>query len=190
MSAIATPDDVYTFWFGPTPGVERSEWFEKNAEFDLTNRERFAATHDHVHRGAADHWLQAPRSALAYVIVLDQFSRNMYRDTPRAFASDDRALSAAREIVAKGWDRTLAPRERQFAYLPFEHSEEVAMQAESIRLFGELELLPETKGLLEWARKHAVIIERFGRFPHRNVLLGRTSTLQELEFLKQADSSF
>ena len=190
MTALPTPDDVYAFWFGPTPGVERAEWFKKSPDFDAAIRERFAATHDHVQRGNADNWLAAPRGALAYVIVLDQFSRNMYRDTPRAFASDDSALGAARKIVANGWDQTLLPRERQFVYLPFEHAEDPAMQAESMRLFGELESLPETKGLLEWARKHAVIIERFGRFPHRNALLGRVSTADEIEFLKQADSSF
>ena len=123
--------------------------------------------------------------------MLDQFTRNVFRDTPRAFAGDARALAAAQALVASGADRGLPGVQRQFVYLPFEHAESIALQDEAQRLFMQLAAdHPEQAGLVEWADKHRVIIERFGRFPHRNLVLGRVSTAEELEFLKQPGSGF
>ena len=123
--------------------------------------------------------------------MLDQFTRNVFRDTPRAFAGDARALQAARALVAGGADRGLLAVQRQFIYLPFEHAESPALQDEALRLFEQLAAdHPEQAGLVEWADKHRVIIERFGRFPHRNLVLGRVSTAEEIEFLKQPGSGF
>lgn len=189
---IESPDAVLAFWFGPpgAPLVSRPEWFRKSEAFDASIRERFRETHAAAHAGRLSAWESTPRTLLALIVVLDQFPRNMYRGTAAAFASDGAALGAARRLVGLGWDAALHPFERQFAYLPFEHAESADAQAESLRLFGALEVLPETRGLLEWARKHARIIERFGRYPHRNAILGRASTPDELAFLREPDSSF
>jgi len=132
--------------------------------------------------GLAD-WLQKPKSCLALVIVLDQFPRNMFRGTARAFAADAAALEAARTIVDRGWDQAFSPDESTFAYLPFEHSESLQDQERSLRLF-------EGNENYEWARKHYEVVRRFGRFPHRNAALGRASTPEEVEFLAQPGSSF
>jgi uncharacterized protein (DUF924 family) len=131
------------------------------------------------------------QSALALVIVLDQFTRNTRRGTAGMFVGDTPALAAARALVASGEDRRLAGVQRQFVYLPFEHSESLADQLESMRLFGQLQAdEPALDGLLEWAQKHHDIVARFGRFPHRNAALGRASTAEEIEFLKQQGSGF
>ena len=122
--------------------------------------------------------------------MLDQFSRNLYREDPRAFSQDAVALACAQEMIARGWDASRLPVERQFAYLPFEHAEDPAMQDRSVELFSALEAFPETKGLTVWAEKHRVIVRRFGRFPHRNAALGRESTADEIAFLKEPGSRF
>ena len=127
---------------------------------------------------------------LALIVVLDQFSRNLHRNDRRAFAADAYALECAREAVARGDDRAMRPVERQFVYLPFEHSEDLADQERCVELMRSLEAFEPTRGLTQWAEKHRVIIARFGRFPHRNGALGRASTPEELEFLKQPGSSF
>ncbi|HLU77850.1 MAG TPA: DUF924 family protein [Burkholderiales bacterium] len=185
---------VLDFWFGtadmPGYGQPRPEWFRKSDAFDETIRERFESTYEAAARGELVHWQDVPESALALVIVLDQFPRNMYRGTPRAFAADPLALSVARHIVAQGWDRSMKPVERLFVYLPYEHAEDMAMQRESVRLFETLRDDPQSVGGIDYAWRHYEIIERFGRFPHRNAILGRPSTPEEIEFLKQPGSSF
>jgi uncharacterized protein (DUF924 family) len=136
-------------------------------------------------------WAGTPASAVAWIVVLDQFPRNAFRGSARMFAGDALALAAARALVATGADRTLPGVMRQFVYLPFEHAEDLGVQHESIRLFAELARdEPALAGLPEWARKHMEIVARFGRYPHRNALLGRASTAEEIEFLQQPGSGF
>ena len=186
--------EVLAFWFGepgsPDHGKSRAAWFRKDADFDAQIRQRFLALHASAALGEREHWREAPGTLLALVIVLDQFSRNLYRDDARAFSQDAAALAAAQEMIRRGWDRGRLPVERQFIYLPFEHAEDLALQDRSIELFTALEAFPETKGLTQWAEKHRVIIRRFGRFPHRNAALGRASTPEEIAFLKEPGSGF
>ena len=177
---MGTPEDVLTFWFGapdsPEHGTARRAWFERSTDFDQEIRRRFGALHEAAVGGGLVEWEATPRSTLALILVIDQFSRNLYRDDPRAFAGDERALALARRMVAAGNDRALAPLERQFVYMPFEHGESLDAQEESLRLFGTLAAHPETRDLMRWAEAHHRIVARFGRFPHRNAVLGRTST--------------
>ena len=182
------------FWFGAPgsadAGKRRPEWFRKSDEFDAAIRERFLPTYDAAAAGRLADWETGARPLLALIVVLDQFPRNMFRGSPRSFATDSQALAGAQRMVDRGWDADLAPLERSFAYLPFEHAENRACQERSMQLFGALARDPTCADLLEWARKHYVIIERFGRFPHRNAVLDRVSTPEEAEFLKQPGSSF
>ena len=182
--------EVLEFWFGTVPGPRRAEWFRKDAAFDAQIRERFGALHEAASRRELEDWRAAPEPMLALVVVLDQFSRNLFRGDARAFAQDAHALECAREAIARGDDRRLLPVQRQFLYLPLEHSEDLADQERCVELMRALEAFEETRGLTQWAEKHRVIIERFGRFPHRNAALGRTSTPEELDFLKQPGSGF
>jgi uncharacterized protein (DUF924 family) len=187
--------DVLDFWFGapgsPEHGREREAWFRKDAVFDRAIATRFGALIERGIAGALAHWQGEPLGALAEIVVLDQFTRNVFRDTPRAFSGDARALRAAQALVESGTDRGLLAVQRQFVYLPFEHAESMALQDEALRLFTQLAAdHPAQAGLIEWAHKHRVIIERFGRFPHRNLVLGRVSTAEEIEFLKQPGSGF
>lgn len=167
------------FWFGQ----DRKAWFEKNPSFDEEIRRRFLGLYERAAAGGLAPWMGAPRSCLALAILLDQFPRNMFRGTARAFAADGLAREAARTIVERGWDQGMSADERTFAYLPFEHSEALQDQETSLRLFQGTENF-------EWARRHWEIIRRFGRFPHRNAILGRASTPEEAEFLKQPGSGF
>ena len=139
---------------------------------------------------ALEAWRAAAEPMLALVVVLDQFSRNLYRDEARAFAQDAHARECAGQALARGDDLGLAPVQRQFLYLPFEHSESLRDQEKSLDLFASLEAFEPTRGLSEWARRHHAIVARFGRFPHRNAALGRASTPEELEFLKTPGSGF
>ena len=182
--------DVLEFWFGVPPGPQRAEWFRKDAAFDERIRERFGAVHEAASGRELEAWRGTPESMLALVVVLDQFSRNLHRGDARAFAQDAHALECAREAIARGDDRLLLPVQRQFLYLPLEHSEDLADQERCVELMRALEAFEQTRGLTQWAEKHRVIIERFGRFPHRNAALGRTSTPEELEFLEQPGSGF
>jgi len=184
------PGAVLEFWFGSPPGPSRTEWFRKDAAFDARIRERFGALHAAASRRELDSWRAQPESMLALVVVLDQFSRNLFRGDPRAFAQDAYARECAREALARGDDRSLLPVQRQFLYLPLEHSEDLADQERSVELMRALEPFEETRGLTEWAEKHRVIIARFGRFPHRNAALGRASTAEEIAFLAQPGSGF
>ncbi|SDD09119.1 DUF924 family protein [Paraburkholderia lycopersici] len=195
MSLDPRARDVLDFWFGAPHsaafGHERKMWFRKSEAFDAQLRERFGALLDAACAGELDAWCATPDGALALVVVLDQFSRNGYRGTPRAFSGDDKALGIARAMVASGADLRLPTlQHRLFAYLPFEHAESAEAQRESLRLFGELAKDPQGKGYYDYAVRHAAVIERFGRFPHRNALLARASTDDEAAFLREPGSSF
>jgi uncharacterized protein (DUF924 family) len=186
--------EVLEFWFGAPDSSEfgrnRKCWFEKSDEFDALVRDRFLETYEQAAGGTLDAWAERPLAALALVVVLDQFPRNMFRGTPRAFASDPAALAVAKAIVARRFDEALVPVQRVFAYLPFEHAEDVAAQREALALFARLSGDPTTSGTLGWAMRHYAVVERFGRFPHRNAILGRESTPEELAFLARPGSSF
>lgn len=190
----ATFSEILDFWFGAsssaTRGRPRDQWFRKDPAFDAYIRKHFFGCHEAASSGRLSAWESTPYAALALVLVLDQFSRNMFRGEARAFQSDALALAAARRLVERGFDRIFRPVERWFAYLPFEHSEDIAVQRRSLTLFGSLEALPECATSIEYARRHYDIIARFGRFPHRNELLSRQSTPEELKFLKQPGSGF
>ena len=175
--------DVLKFWFEET---DPDQWFKKDPTFDASIRERFLRLHEILVCRGNNGLLADARTALAAVIVLDQMSRNMFRDTPRAFAADPLALWVAETAIARGFDAGLTKDERHFLYLPFQHSEDRQSQARAVALTASLGD-PE---LQRWAEAHRAIVDRFGRFPHRNNVLGRISTPEETEFLKQADSSF
>ena len=186
---------VLDFWFGAPASTEhgstRKAWFAKNDAFDAEIRERFAAQIERALRGELDDWGQTAPSALAQVLLLDQFTRNAFRGTARAFAGDARALAAASRMVGARQDESLAPFMRGFVYLPFEHAESLAMQDEAVRLFARLAAeAPEQADMLEYAHRHRSVIERFGRFPHRNDILGRRSTAEEIAFIAQPGSGF
>jgi uncharacterized protein (DUF924 family) len=190
----ATPEDVLDFWFG-APGSEqfgraRAFWFTKSQSTDDEVRARFGLEVEAALRGERDDWAGSARGSLALILLLDQFTRNIYRDTPLAFAGDARARKAAKALVETGQDRRLMPVERWFVYLPFEHSESMADQRESLRLFTALSSEMNDPGPLAWAQKHYDVVARFGRYPHRNAILGRASTPEELEFLRQPGSRF
>jgi len=180
------PSDVLDFWFKQ----DRKAWFEKNPAFDEQIRTRFLPLFERAIQQDLAAWQDEPASCLALVILLDQFPRNMFRGTARAFAGDPLARAAARVILDKGWDKVMSPDERSFAYLPFEHSESLADQELCLALMKEIAAFPETADLPKWADAHLNIIRRFGRFPHRNAALGRASTPEEIAFLKEPGSSF
>jgi uncharacterized protein (DUF924 family) len=189
------PADVLDFWFGfgDTADTEAASgrWFRKDEAFDREVASRFGGLIDEALAGGLSDWAWQPGSALARILVLDQFTRNAHRGLPRAFAGDALALHAARQMVAQNQDQALTPLWRVFVYLPFEHAEDIEAQNEALRLFKRLgEDAPGLAGYLEWAQKHQAVIQRFGRFPHRNALLGRPSTPEETEFLKQPGSVF
>ena len=190
MSSSVSPDDILDFWFGPPPHSSREVWFRKDSSFDTTIRDRFGETVSAAIEGEYSAWSATPRGTLARVILLDQLPRNIPRDTPLAFAGDAQALAAAQDAIARGFDRQLDFFERWFLYLPFEHSEDWAMQERSLELFGQLAAETGNRGPLEWAEKHAVVISRFGRYPHRNAVLGRVSTPEEIAFLAEPGASF
>lgn len=187
------PGYVLDFWFG-RPGEDgygeyREVWFQKNEEFDWRVRDRFLNDYEKAAKGEYDGWREGPESCLALVILLDQFPRNLFRGDPRTYATDEKALSIAREALQKSFDRDLPHFERHFLYMPFMHSEDVEDQRRSVALFRKLaeEDGPDVK---EYADEHREIVERFRRFPHRNAVLGRPSTPEEVEFLEQPGSSF
>jgi uncharacterized protein (DUF924 family) len=175
--------EVLKFWFEET---RPEQWFKKDAAFDAAVRNRFFDLHGQLALGSQEEFLGDGLSALAAVVVFDQMSRNMFRDTPAAFASDAVALSLAQAAIARGFDRGFSKAERMFLYLPFEHAEDSGAQARCVELMASLND-PE---LTKWATDHQGIIDRFGRFPHRNAILGRRSTREELEFLDQPGSTF
>lgn len=175
--------DLLHFWFDELDNPRR---FAKDAALDALMRERFGSTLQAAMRGELAHWRATPQGRLAEIIVLDQFSRNIFRDQPASFAQDPQALTLAQALVASGQAITLVPEQRAFGYMPFMHSESALIHAQAVLLFSE----PGLEGNLNYERKHQSIIERFGRFPHRNAILGRVSTPEEVAFLQQPGSSF
>ncbi len=176
--------EVLDFWFACDPSTFRKEWFEKSAEFDASCG-RFADALRDAKNGRFDHWAETPRGALALIVLLDQFSRNLHRNSPEAFAADAKAREIARATIARNFDLALGPIERLFIYLPFEHSEDLADQDCAVRLYSFL-----GEEMVRYAEDHRAVIRRFGRFPHRNAALGRTSTRDELDYLAQPDAGF
>lgn len=183
MISADWPGEVLTFWFKETQPESR---FKKDKDFDASIRRRFLALHEVLSAKPTEALFADARTALAAVIVFDQMSRNMFRDTPQAFASDPLAFWIAQAAVAKGFDTGMTKDERSFLYLPFEHAEDALAQERCVALMATLSD-PE---LSKWALAHKAIIDRFGRFPHRNSILSRTSTAEEVEFLKEPNSSF
>jgi uncharacterized protein (DUF924 family) len=191
--------EILQFWFGndpEKPGSKAEQWWKKDPEFDAAIRQRFGEERRRAVEGTLETWKDSPRGTLAWIILLDQFSRNLFRDDPEAFAHDALSREACKQGMEKGFDRQLGFNERVFFYMPLMHSEDRSdhrLALEAYRHMAE-EAPPELKGALEnnfqYARRHAEIIERFGRYPHRNKVLGRRSTEEEIEFLKQPGSSF
>lgn len=182
------PADVLGFWFGTGPLVQRPVWFERDAAFDDACG-GFAGALAAARRGELDHWMAAPRGALALLLLLDQFSRNLHRDSPEAYIADLQARRVARAAVARGFDRALHPVERIFIYLPFEHSEDRADQDASVRLFETLRPWLDAT-TIDAAGRHHDVIRRFGRFPHRNRALGRVSSAAEIAYLAEPGAGF
>ncbi|MCR4301370.1 MAG: DUF924 domain-containing protein [Sulfuricaulis sp.] len=199
---MESADSIWHYWFGPDAADaaiirEKSAlWWKKNPKVDEEIRWRFEPTLAEEMRGVLESWSTNPRGHLARILLCDQFPRNIYRGEPESFMYDARARQLAREALDRGLDRPLHPVERVFVYLPFEHSESRQDQEFSEQLFTSLlgevtpALKPPFQNFLDFAHKHKEIIDRFGRFPHRNAILGRASTPGEIEFLQQPDSSF
>ena len=185
---------ILDFWFGERRsaayGMSREVWFRKDEVFDAEIRTRFAGLQQCAASGRLDAWQARPGGAVALILLLDQFPRNMYRGSSAAFACDAHAQRIARNTVARGFDRGLLPVERWFIYLPFEHAENIESQRRSLQLFATLRNDAGSAGNMDYARRHYEIVARFGRFPHRNDVLGRKSTPEEIEFLKQPGSGF
>lgn len=185
---------VLDFWFGaagtPEEGTVRREWFAAEPAFDARIAAEFGETIEAALAGECDAWARSAQTACALVIVVDQFTRNVFRGTPRMFEGDRLALHTARRIVAERWDDSYDALQRWFCYMPFEHSESIDDQRESLRLFGALREHPLAGGAWRWAKSHHAVIERFGRFPHRNAILGRVSTPAETAFLREPGSGF
>ncbi|MFW1939165.1 DUF924 family protein [Acinetobacter junii] len=175
--------DILDFWFDPN---HRSLWFAKSDAFDYKIREQFQIIHQQASQAELWSWRKTPEGRLAEIIVLDQFSRNIYRDQAQAFAYDSLALALAQEAISLQLDAQLSPDQRSFLYMPFMHSESQLMHEYALKLFQRL----GNEINLSFEKKHKIIIDRFGRYPHRNEILGRTSTAEELEFLTQPNSSF
>lgn len=182
MTDIAS-EDILRFWF---EALEPKQWWSKDAALDALIAECYAPLLASAARCELHAWRATPRGRLAEVIVLDQFPRQIHRDTPQAFACDPLALALAQEAVARGDDAALTPIERVFLYLPYMHSESAAIQQVSVALY-ERNGLPDN---LDFARRHKAIVDRFGRYPHRNAILGRASTPEEIAFLAEPGSRF
>jgi uncharacterized protein (DUF924 family) len=176
------PDEIVEFWVKAGP----KRWFAKSDAFDAEIRERFQAAHHAAARGELDGWDETATGALALLLLLDQFPRNIWRDSPHAFATDPLAREAAEAAIERGFDVAVAPALRQFFYLPLEHSEDLGDQERAVALAAA----SGDEHLLKWAKIHRDIIRRFGRFPHRNDILGRTSTTAERAFLSRPGSHF
>ena len=196
-------ESVLEFWFGVCGAdgaidpVKRKMWFGDSRKHDAEIRDRFGALHERASRGELESaWAPTPQGRLALIVVLDQFSRHIHRGTPRSFAQDLAAQRLAVAGIEQAMDRTLLPAQRAFFYLPLEHAESVELQRLSLRCFEQLAnaVAParrkDYESFLDYARRHRDTIERFGRFPHRNAVLGRVSTAEEAEFLKQPGAWF
>lgn len=186
--------EVLDFWFGTEQDSiaehGKSLWFVKSAAIDAEIRRRFLSAYELGSAGQLGEWRTSALGNLALVVLLDQFPRNMFRGDARAFAADPLAREVAAQAITRGFDQELKALERVFLYLPFEHSESLADQQRSLALFAGLSEFAETREMLRYAQLHYDVVERFGRFPHRNAILGRESTAAEREFLAQPGSSF
>jgi uncharacterized protein (DUF924 family) len=180
-----TRQDIIQFWFSET---EPHQWFDKNDEFDALIRARFLMNYEMACEGLCDHWQNEADGALALCIVLDQFPRNMFRGDTQSFASDEKALFTAKNAVSKGFDKILKPLKRGFLYMPFMHSENINDQKKSVAFFKTM--IDDNPMGYDYALKHLDVIQKFGRFPHRNVVLGRENTPQEQEYLALPDAGF
>lgn len=199
---VAKPDEVLEFWFGDAlgsapPADERVQlWFRKNDAFDRAIQERFGTLPELAGRGGLDAWRGAALAALALVLVLDQFPRNLFRRSARAFAFDPLARDVALDAIARGFDAALPPIAASFFYLPLEHAEDIGLQERAVQLFERLiarapaELHPTLENFAAYARRHRDVIRRFGRFPHRNATLGRASTPAEVAYLDSGGDRF
>ncbi len=193
--SIATPEQIHQFWFGTldsqgcADAAHRQRWFKPDAQFDQEIGRRFAPTLDAAHSGELDHWSDDARSWLSFILMCDQFPRNLFRDDAKAFASDPLALNAAKLGLQRGYDEALSVDEKAFAFLPFEHSEDRVNQFLSVGLFTSLrDHAPASQkstagNYLRFAQQHRDVILRFGRFPHRNAALGRASSVAEQAYL-------
>ena len=203
-TTIATADEVLAFWLGTARPSDaqalaiKQQWFTKSDALDADIQARFGATVQAALAGQLDGWGLEPWSCLALLVLLDQFTRNIYRGTPQSFAGDEKALALARNAMAEGLDQQLPAVTRIFVYLPLEHAENLQMQADSVAAFAQLaqsnpapaDVHAFLAGTLDYAHRHQAVIQQFGRFPHRNAILGRTSTADELAYLAQPGAGF
>jgi len=193
-------EKILNFWFSSSDNllVNQKKWFMKDEKLDSEIKKSFGSYHKAATDGLLDHWKAQPRAALALVIILDQFSRNLNRNSAQAFACDDKAKTICQSSIDRGHDKILHPIERWFLYMPLMHSEDKKDQELSLRLYEslatskniEVEYQAALKGAFKFAKLHANIVFRFGRYPHRNEVLGRESTQEEVDFLKEPNSSF
>lgn len=190
-------EEILRFWFGDAEdpegeyGQQRQVWFKKDSAFDDAIRRRFLGDVERAIAGDLDGWRYGPRSCLALVLLLDQFPRNVFRGEAKSFAGDRAALATAYHVLENDYDQQVLPVERIFFYLPLEHSENLADQERSVELVRSLHAAhPEFESTLDYALRHREVIQRFGRFPHRNEILGRETTPEEAEFLRQPGSRF
>ncbi|HIK46904.1 MAG TPA: DUF924 domain-containing protein [Leptolyngbyaceae cyanobacterium M65_K2018_010] len=188
---------ILTFWFDDPHrpdseyGRQRPIWFSKDPDFDAILQQHFLPDYEAAARGQLTAWQQTPRPCLALILLLDQFPRNLFRGTPRSFATDGLALTVAQQALQQGFDQAVRPVERLFFYLPLEHSENLSHQDQCVALMTALHhQQSDFETALDYAHRHRQVIQRFGRFPHRNEILGRETTLEEAEFLQQPGSRF
>ncbi|MEM8834078.1 MAG: DUF924 family protein [Pseudomonadota bacterium] len=177
--------DIINFWFEET---QPPQWFQKDEKFDQEIQQRFGNAYQQAVTGEFDDWKQTAEGALAFCILLDQFPRNMFRDTPQAFATDAKALAVSKYAVEQGLDQQLEQKKRWFLYLPYEHSEDLADQQKSVDLFAEMK--EENPIAYDYAVRHKDVIDQYGRFPHRNKILGRDNTPEEEKYLSQDGAGF
>jgi uncharacterized protein (DUF924 family) len=185
---------ILEFWFGNKNqadyGKPQQFWFIKDPEIDETIKQQFLTDYELAKQGILESWKESPRSCLALILLFDQVPRNIFRDQPQMYATDEQALNFAQFAVENGFDEHLLPVERWFIYLPFEHSENLDHQCQAVALFRKLNDDPDSASAMDYAIRHFEVIRQFGRFPHRNGILGRENTPEEAEFLKQPGSSF
>jgi uncharacterized protein (DUF924 family) len=199
---MSNAEQVLDFWFGACGAdgsldpAKQKMWFGDGRKYDAEIREQFGTLHERASRGELDAWAETPRGRMALVILFDQMSRHIHRDTPLAFAQDPAAQNLALDGINRNVDRELIPAQRAFFYIPFEHAEDIELQRLGVRCFDGLArtvapaVREEYESYRDYCQRHRSIVERFGRFPHRNAILGRASTPEEIEFLKQPGSSF
>ncbi len=191
---MASIEEILDFWFlpGDGPGFKKSKtkWFNKNDDFDKEITSRFLGDYEKAADGKRDAWQETASGCLALILLLDQFSRNMFRGSAKSFEADPKALEIASHAIDNGFDKTFGPHQRIFFYLPYEHHEDIADQEYCLELIRGIPGAMDEGGYYTWAKAHYDIIAQFGHFPHRNEVLGRKSTAEEIEFLKQEGSSF